>query len=473
MSVLQHPQGLNPSDLQVWNNAAFDHGDSEDLERSWPPLNPLLLKNSESFESVSGKENQIPLLENPTVCADSPRPVFKPIHPNGAPENLSGVVNLKPGLASKNDTEGEEIRDEKKIEKEIEEVEMEISRLSSKLKALRMEKAEKCVKNVEKRGRVVTAKFMEPKQSLSVSAKSKPQRRGLSLGPSEIAAGIRRGLSMGPSEIFSASKSPQLCKQGMITPIQSIQNRRKSCFWKLQEIDEENHQSKERRSLSPKSRKPMAKTLPPRQAITTIQSKKTVKKDEVVRSSVQPKKLFRDGEKSVLASTKKPLKQGRIVASRYNQNTAVSSSMRKRSFPENEKDDGKRCDKKRSLSIGKSGAAQAEIKNLGTETRAKKKWEIPDEIVLHREETESEKSPGSNTSVVPDMLPRIRIARCLKESPRDSGPAKRVAELVGKKSFFSKDEEDDVVEPAVVCQALSFADEEEEEEALSSANEDP
>nr|GMD38435.1 Rho GTPase-activating protein [Ipomoea batatas] len=465
MSVLQYPQqGLNPSDLQVWNNAAFDHGESEDLERSWPPLEPLSLKNSESFESVSGKENQIPLLENPAVCADSPRPVFKPIKP----ENSPGVVNLKPGLVSKNETLGEEIRDEKKIDKEIEEVEMEISRLSSRLKSLRMEKAEKCVKNVEKRGRVVTAKFMEPKQSLSVSAKSKAQRRGLSLGPSEISAGIRRGLSMGPSEIFSASKSPQLCKQGMITPIQSIQNRRKSCLWKLQEIDEENH-----RSLSPKSRKTMAKTLPPRQAITTVQSKKTVKKDEaVLLSSVQPKKLFRDGEKSVLGATKKPLKQGRIVASRYNQNSVVSSSMRKRSFPENDKDDGKRCDKKRSLSIGKSGAVQAEIKNLGTETRAKKKWEIPDEIVLHREEAESEKSPGSSTSVVPDMLPRIRIARCVKESPRDSGPAKRVAELVGKKSFFSKDEEEDVVEPAV-CQALSFADEdEEEEEALSSANED-
>nr|GLL34781.1 uncharacterized protein LOC109155876 isoform X2 [Ipomoea trifida] len=464
MSVLQYPQGINPSDLQVWNNAAFDHGESEDLERSWPPLEPLSLKNSESFESVSGKENQIPLLENPAVCADSPRPVFKPIKP----ENSPGVVNLKPGLVSKNETLGEEIRDEKKIDKEIEEVEMEITRLSSRLKALRMEKAEKCVKNVEKRGRVVTAKFMEPKQSLSVSAKSKAQRRGLSLGPSEISAGIRIGLSMGPSEIFSASKSPQLCKQGMITPIQSIQNRRKSCLWKLQEIDEENQ-----RSLSPKSsRKTMvAKTLPPRQAITTIQSKKTVKKDEaVLLSSVQPKKLFRDSEKSVLGATKKPLKQGRIVASRYNQNSVVSSSMRKRSFPENDKDDGKRYDKKRSLSIGKSGAVQAEIKNLGTETRAKKKWEIPDEIVLHREEAESEKSPGSSTSVVPDMLPRIRIARCVKESPRDSGPAKRVAELVGKKSFFSKDEED-VVEPAV-CQALSFADEDEEEEALSSANED-
>ncbi|MFS7964195.1 hypothetical protein Hanom_Chr08g00747341 [Helianthus anomalus] len=45
------------------------------------------------------------------------------------------------------------------------------------------------------------------------------------------------------------------------------------------------------------------------------------------------------------------------------------------------------------------------------------------------------------------LLPRIRVVRYMEEAGRDSGPAKRVADLVGKKSYF--DEE-------AVCQQLSF-----------------
>ncbi|MCE3214842.1 hypothetical protein HAX54_053472 [Datura stramonium] len=143
----------------------------------------------------------------------------------------------------------------------------------------------------------------------------------------------------------------------MITPIQPIQNRRKSCFWKLQEIEEE-CLSKERgksSSLSPKSRKAAARTMASRQAVTTIASKKNMKKDDAFLSSVQPKKLFK---------------------------------------------------------MAKS------------------------------------------------LLPAM-IARCIaNETPRDSGPAKRVVELIGRKSFFSNDEDK---EPSV-CQVLSFAEEDAEEE---------
>ncbi|XP_009768470.1 uncharacterized protein LOC107818478 [Nicotiana tabacum] len=476
MSVLQYPEGINPADVQIWNNAAFDNGDSEDLsslKRSWSPLKPLLVRPSDSFESdFSSKENQTPLFENSSVNLSSPLPI-KPLNPNGALENSRlkpNKLNSKQGfdeMAARKSGKENDFRDEKKIDVEIEEIEMEISRLNSRLEALRIEKAEKDVaKTVEKRGRVVAAKFMEPKQSVikteerrtSMSARTKAeQRRGLSLGPSEIFTGTRRrGLSMGPSDILAGTtKARQLGKQEMIiTPVQPIQNRRKSCFWKLQEIEEEGKSS----SLSPKSRKAAARTMvTTRQAVTTIASKKNSKKDDGFLSSVQPKKLFKDVEKSATAN-KKPQRPGRVVASRYNQSTTQSSVVRKRSLPENDKDESKRNDKKLSLSVGKTRVSQTESKNLGTESRVKKRWEIPSEIVVHGS-TESEKSPLSIT-VKPDLLPRIRIARCVNETPRDSGPAKRMIELIGKKSFFSSDEDK---EPSV-CQVLSFAEEGAEEE---------
>ncbi|XP_060190069.1 uncharacterized protein LOC132619130 [Lycium barbarum] len=423
MSVLQYPEGINPKDVQIWNNAAFDNGDSEDFSS---------LKRS--FESdKSSKENQTP---NSSVNLSS----------NGVLVN-SRIKSNKP-MKTRKSGKDNDLRDEKKIDEEIEEIEMEISRLNTKLQALRIEKTERSVvKNVEKRGRVVAAKFMEPK----MSAKSNVQRRGLSLGPSEIFGATRRGLSMGPSEILAATKAKHFGKQEMnITPVQPIQNRRKSCFWKLQEIEEE---SKERGKSSV-----VARTMvPPRQAVTTIASKKNVKKDDGFLSSVQPKKLFKDGEKS----NKKPQRPGRVVASRYNQGTNQSSVARKRSLPENDKDiEIKRNEKKRSLSVGKTRVSDS--KNLGIESsssRVKKRWEIPNEIVVHAS-TESEKSPLSIT-VKPDLLPPIRIARSnVNETPRDSGPAKRVVELVGKKSFFSNDEDKE----QSVCQVLSFAEEDAEEE---------
>lgn len=66
-------------------------------------------------------------------------------------------------------------------------------------------------------------------------------------------------------------------------------------------------------SLSPKSRKTVSKVEASKQAATTMGSKKPAKKEDGVLTSISPKKLF--GEKS--APVKKPLKPGRIVASRY------------------------------------------------------------------------------------------------------------------------------------------------------------
>ncbi|XP_074379857.1 uncharacterized protein LOC141721022 [Apium graveolens] len=422
MSVnLHYPQAMNAlTDLQIYNNAVFDNVENQVT----PSCSPV---KSVSFSDVS-KENHSP---------------FSPLNSN--PNGDSRVKLIK------------EVRDEKKIDIEIEEIEREISRLSERLKVLKLEKEhKKNGKLVEKRVRIVPAKFMEQKQNVKsncnlgdvkksdegflVSAKSKGLRRGVSMCPGEILAGAsRRGLSLGPSEIGAGSKFRQMYKPE-VTPVESMKSRRKSCFLKLGEIDEM-RAIKERGkicSLSPKSRKAMNKAQCARQVLTTAGTKKGVKKDEGVLAAIQPKNLFKDGEKSVAA--KKPVKSGRVIASRYNQST-ILSAMRKRSLPENDKDEGR----KRSLSVGKSRESMPEITGIkGTQSCVKKRWEIPSETVV------------CGNIVVPDVLPKIRTARYTIDTPRDSGAAKRVAELVGKKSFFSNGGDLE----SSVCQELSFAEEE-------------
>ncbi|KAJ8543464.1 hypothetical protein K7X08_005987 [Anisodus acutangulus] len=234
MSVLQYPDGINPTDVQIWNNAAFDNGDS------W-------LRPADSFESdMSSKENQTPLCENSCVNLSSPIPI-KPLNPNGAMENS----RIKPTRKSGKEND---LRDEKKIEMEISE---------------------------------------------------------------------------------------------------------NLVFWKLQEIEEESLSIKERGKSSV-----VARTMvTPRQAVTTIASKKNVKKDDGFLSSVQPKKLFKDGEKS----NKKPQRRAHSMPCGFGNEQSVncqprgvglwlvgiirelnqSSVVRKRSLPENDKDiDIKRNEKK-------------------------------------------------------------------------------------------------------------------------------
>ncbi|XP_057784895.1 uncharacterized protein LOC131002410 [Salvia miltiorrhiza] len=448
MSVAQFPDAAMDSsaDLQIWNNAAFDNGEiSEDLaasKQSWGSLKSIFGNAKASFDSVSGKENQGFASENqiPSFPKSASTTPFKPLNA------VESVEKSKIREIAMN--KSFEQNPVSKIDEEIEEIESQILRLNSRLESLKVEKAS--VRAAERKGRSVAAKFMEQKQSVSknaeipnsnsnLSARTKVSRRGISLGPAEILSAGRRGMSLGPSEIFGAAKSRQVM---MNTPLQS--SRRKSCLLKLPEIDEERVKSS---SLSPKSRKVAAGK--PRQAATTIGSKKAVKKEDSVMSSVQPKKLFRDGEKS--APNKKAFRPGRVVASRYNQNNASSSqasAMRKRSLPDYDGDGGKRVEKKRSLSPGKTRANESEV-------RVKKRWEIPSEIVVHGSvEGEGERSPAGCVVAAPCLLPRLRIARC-NESPRDSGPAKKVAELVGRRSYFASDE------GVEVCQALSYEEEEE------------
>ncbi|KAL1821695.1 hypothetical protein DCAR_0418126 [Daucus carota subsp. sativus] len=365
MNVLQDPEAENTSDLRIWDNAAFDNGDSQDFTSLKAPQLVSVFNSFESDDST--KENQSPFVLNSQAK----------IRPNGL-----GNSKVKPL--------GEQDQELKKIDGEIEETKKAIDRLSSRLRVLEAEKAKKLKKIVEK-------------------------KKGSGLGLSEM------------------------------NPVEAMQSRRKSCFWKLQEIGEEKVVKKERgKSVSPKSRKGLSVA---RNAATTIGIRKGVKKDEGVLESIQPKKLFRDVEKSGVS--KKSTRPGRVVASRYNSNqSTIQAAVKKRSLPDNDKDESKRCDKKRASFVAKTPG--------NGENRVKKRWEIPNEIVVFRN-GEADESPPS-VSVVHDLIPSIRISRCVNETPRDSGPVKRMSEMVGKKSFFSI-EEDDVDVEASVCQELSFVDE--------------
>lgn len=342
------------------------------------------------------------------------------------------------------------LKNQKNIDEEIAEIEFEIERLTSKLKSLRLEKNERKIAS-EKRvsfggGRIIAAKFMEPKKHAVVlntvnedtpkrngvvfntpkkngvvlkdeTPKSKINwRRGMSLGPVEIAGKIippaitpatlnRRKSCFGkPQENCSLDPVKVVGKiiPPSITP--ATVNRRKSCFVKPQESFEEQRR----------------KTICKANSVAAIGSIKSLKKKEEEIVEIQPKKLF-EGEKSV----KKATKQGRVVASRYNSGGGVD--FRKRSFCENNNNKG-----------------------LGSEIRVKKRWEIPIEEV-------------DVSGFV--LLPKISTLRYVDdECARDSGAAKRVAELNGKKSYFC--DEDNVIleeQEGSVCQVLNFADDDEEQ----------
>lgn len=326
------------NDIQVWNNAAFD-GNEED---SFLPM-----KTSWSSSECT-KENLSP----------------------PAPDNLSFK---KSTTATKKNPKGFGFGsdDNKNIDDEIEEIELEIKRLTTRLDALRLEKAKRGKRVVM--GRVVPAKFMEPRPSAVVSRKPEETPKTkvrVSSSSNNNNNAWRRGMSLGPNEIAAA------------TPATTLQSRRKSCFWKIPEIGEESR------------------------AKTTVGRVKKKEGNSVIQ--VQGKRLFeKEKVKSVCESGKKGLlKQGRMVASRYN------SDVRKRSLPEG-----------------------------GSEIRVKKTWEIP-------------KNGREEATAGAVVLPKIKTTKCVNESPRDSGAAKRVAELVGKRPYFSTDEKD-------VCQILNFAEEEE------------
>ncbi|XP_047307004.1 uncharacterized protein LOC124910412 [Impatiens glandulifera] len=400
---------MNSSELQIWNNAAFDTGEFENTRKT-----SFFLDQSDFPDSSSIKENRNPISVKTPAKGN---PLQQPI----------GNSFLIPNPQFQNP---EEIRDEKKIDSEMEEIKKEITRLTSRLEALRLEKAELRIKALDKLGRMVPAKFKEQKQTVNVRP-----TRGFSLGPSEIGGGFRRGVSMGPAEIYSASKSKQLGKQETVfTPV----HRRKSCFLKLDDVDEDRAMIGLSFTVDSKPpRRTITKTPTQRQAATTVGLKKEASRTVgMSSSSIQPKKLFsKEVDKSQPINKIMP---GRIVASRYNQSSSVSkSAIRKRSFPENDEE----------TMMKKTG-------NSG-----KKKWEIPSEIMIQGNNVYDGISPRG--ILMPNRIRTVR--RIESETPRDSGPAKRVVDLVGRRSFFYDGVEDDDGDESV-SKMLNFAEEEEDDQ---------
>uniref|UniRef100_A0A1J3JYP8 Uncharacterized protein n=1 Tax=Noccaea caerulescens TaxID=107243 RepID=A0A1J3JYP8_NOCCA len=413
-------ESLNAPKLQIWNNAAFDDGDSNVTSAveasSWSNLPPDFI--NESFDSDRSKENQIPLSVSSSIKS-SVSFTTDPLSSGNVQEKPPRTWCEAPSAKSKtvkSKSVADQIkkREERDIDADIEEVEKEMSRLSTRLESLRLEKAEQTARSIAIRGRIVPAKFMESqKPTVKFDESSFPG--------SKSRATTRRGVSLGPGEIFSASK-----KSESVTPLQSAQNRRKSCFFKLPGIDEGKVVTKARGrtslSLSPRSRKAASRiTAGQKQAATTVGSKRAVKKEEGVLLSIQPKRLFKEDEKNT--ASRKPLKPGRVVASRYSlmskTQTTVEKDARKRSLPENEEKENHRSEKRR-----------ASDENCKSEGRVKKRWEIPSEVDLY--------SSGENdVTPIGKELPKIRTLRRAGESPRDSGAAKRVSELESKNRNFT------------------------------------
>ncbi|KAL4385703.1 hypothetical protein GQ457_15G002760 [Hibiscus cannabinus] len=280
-------------------------------------------------------------------------PVNQTLEPDRGKENRSPPCP-KSSVSFKRKVEGN--RDEKMIDLEIEATEKEITRLSLKLESLRQERAEFRARRVSIRGRTVASKFMVQKQS---------------------AKNFETGKKIG-DPLFSSVKT-KLNRADFATPVVSMQSRRKSCFYKLRDTDEEKVKSRRGKSLSlclsPKSRRTISKVQASRPAAATVGSKRAARKEDGVVATIQPKNLFKDGEKSETA--KKLSKPGRVVASRYNQ-VASRNDARKRSLIEI--DESKRHGKRRA-----SGVMDF-CKNQKNKSRVK--WETPVSVMVFNGETE-------------------------------------------------------------------------------------
>ncbi|KAB5511153.1 hypothetical protein DKX38_030187 [Salix brachista] len=92
-SLLQYPDGVNAPEVQIWNNAAFDNGESEDslnLKSSWW---------TQSLESNGSKENLSPVCEESSpVFVNSSNPT-KPLQSNTNLVNSLGSNFLKIGVS--------------------------------------------------------------------------------------------------------------------------------------------------------------------------------------------------------------------------------------------------------------------------------------------------------------------------------------------------------------------------------------
>ncbi|XVE49843.1 hypothetical protein DITRI_Ditri01bG0114800 [Diplodiscus trichospermus] len=347
--------GPNHHEPRATQRGAFDNGESEDssaIKDSWCNLESGSL--SQSLESDGSKENHIPLqLKSPVSlkCTESiNQPLCSKTVMGNTKEHMVKGGFIDPfSIKLRNVVSRGEDRkcDEKKIDMEIEEIQKEITRLSSKLESLLLEKVECNARSIATKKKIVPAKFMEQKQSI------KNFERG-------------KGIE---DPLFSNIDEGKLTRE-----------RDKSL------------------SPSPKSCKTLSKVQSHKPAATTVRFKRAEKKVDGVLATISQK--------------------GSSKAEKNCVNDAP-----KRSLPENDKLESKSHDKRH----------------------------------VFKGELEEESSQSVNKFNY--VLPKIRTVRILAENPHDSGPTKRVAELMGKKSYFCMEDEAD----GSVCQTLSFAEEDGEE----------
>ncbi|KAK1305277.1 hypothetical protein QJS10_CPB11g01002 [Acorus calamus] len=415
---------MNAIDLQIWDNAAFDGCDGgSNRESSWLPLQSLSVnQSSESLDPDSMKENRSPI-------------PAKPNHP------------LK--VHFRQDSNGGD-RDTASIDSEIEEIEAEIGRLATRLAALRIKKAEVEMK----------------------AAKRTPMtdRRGFSLGPMEIASSIVGSLSVKKlQEIkeeevtkMSTKKKKKTERQRSFSPESRPSITRRSA---ISTVGPVRTTAREHPIPGPASARPSRRglTLGPSEIAATRKklSFQMSEEDKELLSNVDRKcrrkssfvglpeseeeSLGGAGPKSRPSATGGSVKsaKGRVVASRYSKITVGSGSNRRKwSLPEKDNGDAKMDVKKRALSVGKSQASLLEKKM--SRITGKGKGEV------------HPINDSPSITRVAESLPKIRTIRCTVVSPRDSGRAKRVAELIGRKSYFTA--ENELGEST--CQTLAFEEEE-------------
>ncbi|KAF6138360.1 hypothetical protein GIB67_040326 [Kingdonia uniflora] len=236
------------------------------------------------------------------------------------------------------------------------------------------------------------------------------QVKGWQSGPGASTKFGRRGVSMGPSEISVGLRSQQNVKPE-ITP--QLKDRQKSCL-KAQEVGERKVMKKTggwSLSLSPKSRLSVTKARNSKNGLKTVGSKQPPKKEDGALSSIQSQNNFEGGEKSGVRRSL--TKTARVIPSRYNQIPTHSSQKLVHT------------DQSKKLLLETGSPLECDLNETS------------------EEDHEALVNTNSPTILkIADMLPKIRTIRCMSVSPRDSGQAKRVADLVGRKVHFGPEEAD-------------------------------
>ncbi|XP_074586555.1 uncharacterized protein LOC141842236 [Curcuma longa] len=320
MSFLQLPDSTN---LQIWNNAAFEDGASASKASTAIPLRQISANLCGTLDP--SKENRSPVVEKSVIDVR--------FHRKAAEAVEEGAVDC-----------------------EIARIEEEIGRLQSRLEALRLRKAER---------RIAPAKILDLKQQGgggggcgSVARKnpcspsiSKRMNLAMEPAPTSAASGMRRrGASARPVEILATparpievrnaaknlwpsalkkktteNSSPAIDRRGVsLSPIEIHQNflapdrSGKATETKLEHIKEDKGMNKERGlNLNPKSHPPETSKTLNNLRQPSAGAKKAVKVDHFS-ETITPKALFQEN-KNTVSCKRQPnaAAKMRIVRSRY------------------------------------------------------------------------------------------------------------------------------------------------------------